>query len=123
MTKTMLLVTIGAAVLLVAAVGAITPTVIVNDGRDDVRMAQLTPAPAPGREMQPYGHMRGQGKRGFGPRSGQLPGMQGMSGLRDCLEQHGLGDPGTRGAAPDLRTMRDALKACRGTMPGMPHGR
>ena len=123
MTKTMLIVVIGAAVLAVGAIGAVTATVIVKNGGGGARMvqvapAQLAPAPAPGRRMPPLGRRGGHGERGFGPGSGPLPGMRGMHGLRDCLEQHGLGGSGKRGTLPDLRTMRGALKACRGSLPG-----
>ena len=124
MSKTMLIVVIGAAVLAVGAFGAVTATVIVTNGDGGARAVQLSrvqPAPTPalpGHGMPPLGRRGGHGERGFGPGSGPLPGMRGPGGLRECLGQHGLGGPGKRGALPGLKTMRDALKACRGSLPG-----
>jgi len=111
----MLYLAIGAAVLAVGAIGAVTATVIVKNDGHGARMVQVAPAPASGQGMRPFGQQSGRGERGSGP----LPDMPGMGDLRGCLQQHGLGNPGTRGAAPDLRTMRDALKACRGSLPSL----
>ena len=120
MSKTTLFVIIGAAILAVGAFGAITATVIVDDEGGGPQVVQLvaqpTLPPVPGRGDQPYGQGDGHGGRGFGPGGGSGPGqLPGLDDLRNCLEQHGLGD---QGALPDLRTMRDALKACRGSLPG-----
>ena len=111
----MLLGVIGAGVVVVAALAVLTPTVIVDDDSPDVALVaavaprQIAPpglAPAP--PGGPQGLPRFRQERPFGD-------------LRACLEKHGLGRPG-RGVLPDLRTMRKALKACRGTMPGVPFG-
>jgi len=103
----MLVAVIGAAVAIVAALAVLTPTVIVSDDGDGGRVVQLAPAPLPGQGLPPLRH----GGRLFGPGFGPL------RDLRGCLEKHGLGRP-NRSAPPDLKTMRDALKACRGTLPG-----
>jgi hypothetical protein len=107
----MLVGVIGAAVVVVAALAVLTPTVIVDDDSPDVGLvaavAPLQIAP-PGLAPAPPGGPQG------------LPGLpphRPFGDLRGCLEKHGLGRP-DRGAPPDLRTMRDALKACRGTLPG-----
>ena len=119
MSKTILLVVIGAAVLVVGAIGAVTATVIVNDEGGEARMVQLALAPAPGQALPPFGRRGGRGERAFGPGRGAGPGqLPGMDALRACIQQHGLGNPGTPGATPDLKKMRDALKACRVSLPG-----
>jgi hypothetical protein len=113
----MLLGVIGAAVVGVAALAVLTPTVIVDDESPDVRLVaaaaplqiappRLAPAPPAG----PQGVPRFRRERPF-------------RDPRGCLQKHGfgLGRPG-RGALPDLRTMRRALKACRGTVPAVPFG-
>ena len=90
----MLLGVIGAGVVVLVALAVLMPTVIVDDDSPDVR---LVAAVAP-QQIAP-------------------PGID----LRGCLEKHGLGRP-DRGALPDLQTMRKALRACRGTVPGLPFG-
>jgi hypothetical protein len=105
----MLIGVIASAVLAVGVIAAVTATVIVDDGGGGGRVVQIAPAPLPGQGLPPLG--RGRGGRLFGPGVGPL------RNLRGCLEKHGLGLP-NRSAPPSLRTMRDALKACRGTLPG-----
>ena len=104
----MLIGVIAAAVLAVGVIAVVTPTVIADDG-GDVRFFRVAaapvPAPAPGRILPP---LRGRGGRLF------LPGP--MRDLRGCLEKHGLGQP-DRDTLPGLEKLRDALKACRGTLP------
>jgi hypothetical protein len=110
----MLVGVIAAAVLAVGTIAAVTATVIVSDDRG-VRVVQLAPAveqlpvPAPGHGLPPL--RRGHEGRLFGPGFGL------RRDLRGCLERHGLGRE-NRSAPPNLKTMRDALKACRGTLPG-----
>ena len=114
LSKRTLVAVIGAALAVVAALAVLTPTVIVSDDGSGGRVVQLAPLPAPGRGLPPPRRGR-EGRRlepGFGP----------LRDLRGCLEKHGLGRP-NRSAPPDLKTMRDALKACRGTMPGPRFGR
>jgi hypothetical protein len=107
----MLIGVIASAVLAVGVIAAVTATVIVDDGGGGGRVIQIAPAPVPlpGQGLPPL--RRGRGGRLFGPGVGPL------RNLRGCLEKHGLGLP-NRSAPPSLRTMRDALKACRGTLPG-----
>jgi hypothetical protein len=105
----MLIGVIAAAVLAVGTIAAVTATVIVSDDGSGGRVVQLAPVPAPGQGLPPL--RRGRGGRLFGPGFGPL------RNLRSCLEQHGLGRT-DRSARPDLKTMRDAFKACRGTLPG-----
>ena len=111
----MLLGVIGAGVVVVVALAVLTPTVIVDDDSPDVR---LVAAVAPQQIAPP----------GFAPAPpGGPPGLPRLRqerpfrDLRGCLEKHGLGRP-DRGALPDLQTMRKALRACRGTVPGLPFG-
>jgi len=109
----MLLGVIGAAGVVVAALAVLTPTVIVDDDSPEVGLvaavASSQTAP-PGVAPAPRG----------GPRSlPGLPGLRPFGDLRGCLEKHGLARPG-KGGPPDLRTLRGALKACRGAMPGVP---
>ena len=111
----MLLGVIGAGVVVVVALAVLTPTVIVDEDSPDVALVAAVAPPqigppglAPAPPGGPQGLPRFRQERPFGD-------------LRACLEKHGLGRPG-RGVLPDLRTMRKALKACRGTMPGMPFG-
>jgi hypothetical protein len=105
----MLIGVIASAVLAVGAIAAVTATVIVDGGGGGGRVVQIAPAPAPlpGQGLPPL--RRGRGGRLFGPGPGPL------RDLRGCLEKHGLGRP-NRSAPPTLRTMRNALKACRGTL-------
>ena len=104
---------IGAGVVVVAALAVLTPTVIVDDDSPEVGLvAAVAPSriAPPGLAPAPHG----------GPQS--LPGLPGprpFGDLRGCLEKHGLRRPG-QGGPPDLRTLRGALKACRGAMPGTP---
>jgi hypothetical protein len=98
-TKTWLLVTIGAAVLVVAALAALTPTVIAGGGgREAVVRVAAPPGWTPYAPV-PYG-------RPFG-------------NLRDCLRKHGIQVP-PGGGLPPPRTLRDALRACRGVAPALP---
>jgi hypothetical protein len=107
---------IGAAVVVVAALAVLTPTVIVKDDSPDVGLVAAAAPPEiapPGFAPAPPG----------GPESHPgLPQQRPFGDLQGCLEKHGLGRP-DGGARPDLRTMRDALKACRGTLPGPGFGR
>jgi hypothetical protein len=104
---------IGAAAVVVAALAVLTPTVIVDDDDPAIGLVAAVAPPQsapPGLAPTPRG----------GPRS--LPGLPGHGPLRDlrgCLEKHGLGRPGRSGSL-DLRTLRGALKACRGAMPAAP---
>jgi hypothetical protein len=97
----MLLGVIGAAVLVVAALAVLTPTVIVDEGgRAGASRVRVAPAPnrlAPSR-----------------PRPGlpALPGARRFRDLRACLRGRGLGPP-QPGPPGDLRKLRDGLKACR----------
>jgi hypothetical protein len=107
MSKSWLLATIGAAVLVVAALAVLTPTVIVDEGDGDTVRAVAVPgtpwvAPAPAVPAVP-----GQA----------LP--QPFGDLRNCLRKHGLGAPNP-GAPLDPGTLKDALKSCRGALPGRP---
>jgi hypothetical protein len=121
---------VSAAVVVVAALAVLTPTVIVRDdsGPRGIRVAVQAPA-APGftpYAPAPYG-LPGPTPNAPTPRvqRQQLPGLQQngrLKGLQVCLQKHGLGLQG-RNAPPDLQTMRDALKACRGTLPGAGFGR
>jgi hypothetical protein len=107
----MLLGVIGAAVVVVAALAVLTPTVIVDD--DDPEVG-LVAAVAPSQSAPP----------GLAPTPRSLPGVPGprpFGNLRGCLEKHGLGRSGRTGP-PDLRTLRGALKACRGALPVAPPG-
>jgi hypothetical protein len=102
----MLIGVIGAAVVVVAALAVLTPTVIVDD--DDGARVGLVAAVAPP-EIAPA--LPG-GPQGV-PRLRRQP----FGDLRGCLEKQGLGRL-DRSSAPDLRTLRKALKACRDTLPG-----
>ena len=112
----MLVGVIGAAVVAVAALAVLTPTVIVNDDSREVRLVSAAAPP----QIAPPGFAPAQ--PGGPRRSPGLPNQRPFGGLRVCLEQHGLGRP-DRGAPPNLRALRDALKACRGTLPGPGFGR
>jgi hypothetical protein len=112
----MLIGVIGAAVVAVAALAVLTPTVIVNDDSPDVGLVAAAAPPQiapPGFAPAPPGGPQG---------SPGLPQQRPFGELRGCLEKHGLGRP-DRGAPPDPRAMRDALKACRGTLLGPGFGR
>jgi hypothetical protein len=119
-TKGTLFGVIGAVVVVVAALAVLTPTVIVGDG--DTR-TELAAADAEGETAPPE-----IAPPGIRPAPGGRQGVPGLrerrpfGGLRGCLEKQGLGRL-DRGATPDLRTMRKALKACRGAVPGIPFGR
>ncbi len=112
----MLIGVIGAALVVVVALAVLTPTVIVDD--DDGARVGLVAAVAPP-EIAPPGIAPAPGGRQGLP---GLPERRPFGDLRGCLEKQGLGRL-DRGAAPDLRTMRKALKACRGAVPGIPFGR
>jgi hypothetical protein len=111
----MLLGVIGAGVLVVTALAVLTPTVIVDDDSPHVGLVAAVAPPQiapPGLVPAPPG-----GPQGLPRLRQERP----FRDLRGCLEKHGLGRP-DRGALPDLRAMRKALKACRGTLPGVPFG-
>jgi hypothetical protein len=112
----MLIGVIGAAVVVVAALAVLTPTVIVNDDSPQVGLVAAVAQPEispPGLMPTPPGDRQSlPGKRQHGP----------FGDLRACLGKHGLGRR-DRSTPPNLRTMRDALKACRGALPGPGFGR
>jgi hypothetical protein len=113
----MLLAVIGAAVVVVVALAVLTPTVIVDDDSPDVRLVAAVAPPQSG----PPGVVPAppRGPQGFPRFRREHP----FRDLRGCLEKHGLGlDRPGRGTLPDLRTMRRALRACRGTVPAVPFG-
>jgi hypothetical protein len=110
----MLLGVIGAGVVVVVALAVLTPTVIVDDDSPDVR---LVAAVAPQQIAPPGIAPAPSGPRGLPRLRQERP----FRDLRGCLEKHGLGRP-DRGALPDLQTMGKALRACRGTVPGLPFG-
>ena len=106
----MLIGVIALAALAVGVIAVVTPTVIAGDDGGvhafEVAVASV-PAPAPDRILPPF---RGRRGRLF------LPGLGAMRNLRGCLERHGLGQP-NRNTPPSLDELRNALKACRGTLP------
>jgi hypothetical protein len=115
-SRATLLGVIGAAALLVTLLAVLTPTVIVDDSDPQagvVRVA-VAPSPLPPRRLAPTvpGVPRGLPL---------LPRTRALRGLRECLRNHGLGRR-DRGARPDVQTLRKALRACRGSMPGVPFG-
>ncbi len=120
MTKGTLFGVIGAAVVVVAALAVLTPTVIVDDvgGRVGIVSAVAPPEVAPPEIAPPAITPAPRGRQGLPG----LPDQRPFGDLRGCLEKQGLGRSG-QGEAPDLRTMRSALKACRGTLPGASFGR
>jgi hypothetical protein len=107
---------IGAAVLGVVALAVLTPTVIVDDEGPRVGIVRAAVGPSPLAPPRPAPAVPGA-PRGVPV----LPRARMFRGLRACLRSHGLGRP-NRGGPPDLRTMRKALRACRGTMPAVPFG-
>jgi hypothetical protein len=104
MSRRTLVAVIGAAFALVVALAVLTPTVIATDDGPSVRIVRVdTPQAVPV------------------PRGGRtLPGLPSrpFRNLRSCLQEHGLGMR-NRATPPDLQTMRDALRACRVTLPGL----
>ena len=109
----MLIVVLAVAVLAVGAIAAVTATVIVKDDGGGTRRAMVSPGPAPGQVAPPLG------PQGMAPAPGVLPRLPGLGNLRGCLQQNGLGAPGSQGGLPRLQKLRDALKACRNALPGL----
>jgi hypothetical protein len=102
---------IGAAFVVVAALAVLTPTVIVDDDGPDVGLlAAAGPLPVAPPQTPPQGRPA--------PQPGPARPFQ---KFRGCLEQHGFGRP-DRGTPPEPGRLRDALKACRGALPGAPPG-
>jgi hypothetical protein len=104
---------IGAGAAVVVALAVLTPTVIVGNDNPRVQTVRAVtpqaPTPAPAPAPAPKGR---QGLPGLGPRP--------FRDLLTCLQQHGFGFGNrNRATPPDPQTMRDALRACRGTLPGM----
>lgn len=102
---------IAGAVVFVAALAVLTPTVIVGNGGRETLVSVQVPkqrstapqAPMPGRTMP------------------VMPQMRGLRNLPDCLRTQGLGQNG--GSPPSLEQLRKVLQACRPAMGGMPFGR
>ena len=111
MTKGTLLGVIGAAVVVVAALAVLTPTVIV-DGDGDGPDVALVAGPAPLPIAPPQAIPQGPGAPPLAP-------ARPFQKFRACLEQRGFGRP-DRGTPPEPGRLRDALKACRGALPGAP---
>ena len=100
---------IGAAVVVVAALAVLTPIVIVDEHGPDLRVvAAAAPLPI----VPPRAAPQGPGMPPFAP-------ARPFQRFRGCLEQRGFGRP-DRGTPLDPGRLRDALKACRGALPGAP---
>lgn len=112
MSKRWLIGLIAGAVVLVAALAVLTPTVIVGNGggRETLVSVQM---PRQG-STAPQAPMPGRTQPG-------MPQMRGLRNLPDCLRKQGLGQNG--GSPPSLQQMRKALQACRPAMGSMPFGR
>jgi hypothetical protein len=95
-SKNALVAIIAGAVVVVAILAVLTPTVIVGGGDDRHAGIRVAHMDMPG-GWAPYAPL----PRGRGP----------LPGLRRCLEQHGLGKP-DRTAPPSLDAMRRALRDC-----------
>jgi hypothetical protein len=100
MSGRMLIGVVGAALIVVAALAVLTPTVVV-DGGDASRVVIRTAHLVPGRLSRP----NARPELPAAPRGRRLP------DLRACLRSHGLGRP-DQDAPRDLRKLRDALKVC-----------
>jgi hypothetical protein len=104
-SKSVLIATLSACLLVVAVIAVLTVTVISDDGNGGTRVVYLQPTPA-----------TGPGPRGPGPGRGTPRLRLGPAPLRACLQKQGL-LPRSPGSPPDLQKMQDALKACLGSAP------
>ena len=103
---------IAGAVVLVAALAVLTPTVIVGSGSGRGTLVSVR-VRHPG-STAPQVPLPG----GTQPMVPQLPDLR---NLPDCLRKQGLGRNG--GSPPTLQQLRKALQACRPAMGAMPFGR
>lgn len=112
----MLIGVIAAAVVGVGTIAAVTATVIVDDQGGGELVVQRSPVPAPREGLPPLRRGHGAQPFRFGPRLG--PGLEPgpFRELPACLRRHGLGRL-DRGALPELRKLRRALRACGSTLP------
>ena len=95
MSKNTLVAILAGAVLVVAILAVLTPTVIVNGTGHQRAGISVAHMDLPG-GWAPYPFPQGRGR---------------LPDLRDCLQRHGLGRP-SRSTPPTLGTMRRALRDC-----------
>ena len=94
MSRTWLWVVIGAAAFVVVALAVLTPTVIVDDRHEGVRVVRASaPAPVPAPAPAPFPFRRDL-----------------LPNLRQCLERHGFGGPERNLPTPDQ--FRGAFRDC-----------